>query len=383
MKKRLHAFLCALALVSVLTLPAWGSSNSSTVYLLAVGDKFYDAYQPAVINGVIYVPYTIFDRSATGVDLGVYYGITPEQGTILTLYSLSGMLTFRVQMGVCEDNQGNPMNFHAIPRYGIPYVPAAAVCGFFGLQYSFLPTSDRGTLIRITSPTSPGMDDGFFLKSAQGAMAYRYNQIIQSQTPQPTPSPAPSTPPPVTSRPPATSNGDTRIYLALDASQASGDWTALFPDGTYALFLFTPDSLAGQASLVRKAVAAGHSVGLLVDPSLDVQSALEELERGNSLLSHIARVKTRIYALSEAVPASQRSDAFRLREDPLSTEGWTRWQANWHTAPNPANVPGMLSGGPSVVRMDLSATQSSHIYRVVSSLQSGGFDLRRPLETEL
>ncbi len=374
-KKRITALLCSLALVFTLTLPAWGAPGS-TVYLLAVGDKFYDAYRPVAINGVIYVPYTIFDRTATGVDLGVYYGITPERGTILTLYSLSGMLTFSMQMGTCEDNLGNPMNFHALPRNGIPYIPAAAVCGFFGLQYSFLPTSDRGTLIRITNPASPGLADGSFLQTAQGAMAYRYNQIIQSQTPQPTPTPSP-TPPPAASRPPApgSNNGNTRVYLALDASQGTADWTGLFPSGCYALFLFTPDSLAEQAPLIRKAVAAGHSVGLLADPSLDSQGVLEELELGNELLSHIARIKTRFYAFPEGSTPSQ--------TDILSAAGWIRWEANWHTASNPANVQGMLSGGPSVVRMDLSGTQVSHIYRVVSTLQNSGYDLRRPLETEL
>lgn len=376
MKKRISALLCSLALVCALILPVWGSSGS-TVYLLAVGDKFYDAYRPVAVNGVVYVPYTIFDRTATGVDLGVYYGITPERGTILTLYSLSGMLTFTMQMGTCEDNLGNSMSFHARWRNAIPYVPAAAVCSFFGLQYSFLPTTDRGTLIRITNPNSPGLADGFFLQSAQGAMAYRYNQIIQSQNPQPTPTPAPTpTPPPATSRPPTGSNnGDTRVYFALDASQAQGDWTGLFSSGAYALFLFTPDSLPEQASLVRKAVAAGHSVGLLADPTLDSQGVLEELERGNELLSHIARIKTRFYAFPEGPIFSQ--------TDVLSAEGWIRWQANWHTAPNPANVQGMLNGGPSLIRMDLSETLPTHIYRVVSTLQNGGYDLRRPLETEL
>lgn len=382
MKKRLTALLCSLALVCALALPALGSSGS-TVYLLAVGDKFYDAYRPVAVNGVIYVPYTIFDRTATGVDLGVYYGITPERGTILTLYSLSGMLTFSMQMGTCEDNLGNSMNFHALPRNGIPYVPAAAVCNFFGLQYSFLPTSDRGTLIRITNPTSPGLSDGSFLQTAQGAMAYRYNQIIQSQTPQPTPTPvSTTTPQPTPSRPPDVNNNSTRVYFALDASQADGDWTELFPSGCYALFLFTPGSLAGQAALIRKAVAAGHGVGLLADPTLEPQEMLEQLREGNALLSHIARVNTRIYAFSGG-SSTVRTDTLLSRTDALNREGWIRWEANWHTAPNPGNVQGMLNGGPSVVRMDLSGTNISRVYRVVSTLQSSGYDLRRPLETEL
>ena len=45
---------------------------------------------PVAVNGVIYVPYSLFDKSATGVDLGVYYGLAPDRGPILSLYSLSG-----------------------------------------------------------------------------------------------------------------------------------------------------------------------------------------------------------------------------------------------------------------------------------------------------
>lgn len=379
MKKRIATLLCSLALVCALALPVLGSSGS-TVYLLAIGDKFYDSYRPVSINGAIYVPYTIFDRNTTKVDLGVYYGITPERGTILSLYSLSGILTFYIQMGVCEDNQGNAMDFHAYSRNGIPYVPAAAVCNFFGLKYSVLPTSDRGTLIRITNPASQAMDDWFFVRTAQDAMAYRYNQIIQEQTPSPTSTPPPQ---PTSSRAPdATHNGNTKVFFALDASQATGDWTGLFPSGCYALFLFTPDSLAGQAPLVRKAVAAGHSVGLLADPTLEPREMLEQLEEGNALLSHIARIKTRIYAFS-GDSSAVRADTLLSRTDALNEKGWVRWESNWRTAANPANVQRMLSGGPSVVRMDLSRTNISQVYRVVSTLQNGGYDLRRPLETEL
>ena len=116
MKKRILALLCALVLLLGGLLPAWASQSNTTVYLLAANDKFYDGYPPVAVNGTIYVPYTIFDKDATGVDLGVYYGLKQEQGTILSLYSINGNLTFRVIMGLCEDGQGNPMNFRALPR---------------------------------------------------------------------------------------------------------------------------------------------------------------------------------------------------------------------------------------------------------------------------
>lgn len=374
--RRLPAFLCALALVCALALPALGSS-STPVYLLAANDKFCDlGVLPEAINGVIYVPYSTFDRNLTGVDLGVYYGITPERGTILTLYSLSGMLTFTMQMGLCEDNQGNVMEFHAWTRHGIPYVPAAAVCNYFGLQYSFLPTTDRGTCIRITNPSSPHMDDGTFLSSARQAMTTRYNQVLQSQAPQPSTPAATATPaPPVVSRPPVGSNGDIQVYFSIDASQTGSDLTSLFPSGVYALFLFTPESLPARASQVRKAVAAGHSVGLLLDSSLEPEAALAQLEEGNRLLSHIARLKTHIVAGTGNFSGP-------LRES-LEGAGWAIWTPSFQAAASPATIQTALGTRPTTVRMDLTATPLSSVNRVVSLLQSSGYNLRRPLETDL
>ena len=379
-KNRLSALLCTLAVLCALAVPAAGSSGNTPVYLLATNDKFCDlpgGALPLAVGGTIYIPYSTFDRNLTGVDLGVYYGITPERGTILTLYALSGMLTFTMNdNGRCEDNLGNAMSFHAVTRNGIPYVPAAAVCGFFGLQYSFLPTTDRGTCIRITNLSSPHMDDGTFLTSARSAMTTRYNQILQSLAPQPSAPAATSTPaPPVSSRPPAGSNGDVRLYLSINASQADTDLTSLFPSGVYALFLFTPDSLPARASQVRKAVAAGHSVGLLLDSSLEPEAALAQLEEGNRLLSHIARVKTRIVSGSEGLNSALR--------DRLEAEGWALWSPSFRAAASPSTIQTVLGARTATIRMDLTATPLSSVGRVVSVLRNSGYDLRRPLESEL
>lgn len=378
-KRRFPALLCALALVCTLAATAMGAP-STPIYLLAANDKFCDlpgGALPIAVNGIIYIPYSTFDRNLTGVDLGVYYGITPEQGTVLTLYSLNrGTLTFTINTSQCVDDQGNVMNFYAVPRGGIPYVPAAAVCNFFNLQYSFLPTTDRGTAIRITNLSSPHMDDSTFLSSARGAMTTRYNQVLQSLAPDPTPTPAPVVPTsPVVSRPPTSSNEDIRIYFSLDASLLEEDLTSLFPSGVYVLFLFTPDSLPERASQIRRAVAAGHSVGLLLDGSLSTPEALEQLEKGNELLSHIARIKTRIVAGTGSVGGP-------LREE-LEREGWVFWTASLRSATDPSTIQSVLGNRPTTVRLDLSATSLSSVNRVVSLLRSEGYDIRRPLETDL
>ena len=97
MKKRPAAFFCALALLLALVLPALGVNDLPTVYLLATNDKFCDLpgdVRPVAVDGTVYIPYSIFDKDITGVDLGVYYGIDQAGDTILNLYSLNGMLTF-------------------------------------------------------------------------------------------------------------------------------------------------------------------------------------------------------------------------------------------------------------------------------------------------
>lgn len=373
MKKRLAALLCAVVLLCAAALPR-AEAAASTVYLLATNDKMCDlpgGLLPVAVSGTIYVPYLVFDKATTGVDLGVYYGLTQERGTILTLYSLSGYLTFTVNMGICVDNQDTQMDFRAVIRNGVVYVPAAAVCNFFGLTYSFLPTTDRGTLIRITSSSST-LSDSVFLSSASGGMNHRYNNIINGQEPMATPTvntPAPTVPPQPsgTPAPGSTTKEDVHVYLAVDASQAGEGLLSLFPSSTHALFLFTPDSLAPQSALIRQAVAAGHSVGLIVDGS--AEDALEQLERGNELLTHIARIRTRIVSAPERLTAS------------LTGAGWSCWTPNV-TGSTSADLLRGLESKKSVGRVTLPAN-TSVVSRVLSQLRADRYTLRQPLETNL
>lgn len=374
MKKRLVALLCALALVAGVTAVSLAASTNAPVYLLAINDKMADlpgGVRPLSINGVIYVPYTAFDRAATGADLGVYYGIDRTQDTTLTLYSVNSMLVFRVYQGICEDGQGNRMNFRHIRRYGIIYVPAAPVCTFFGLTCSVLPTKDRGTLVRITNGSST-MTDAVFLDLARQRMLERYNNIVPSATPQPTPTPAPTKAPrPVVPTPaPTPAPGEKEkvpVYLAVDtAGSDSGGWTE-FAGSVPLLILFAPGELAGESDRVRKAVAGGFTIGLKVEGT--IEEALEQLERGNELLGHIARVRTHIVSAPEELI------------DGLAQEGWRCWQSNVWGA-TAASVLANLESMRVPARLTLSAGASAEqvIRRLV---RNEGYILSRPLETDL
>lgn len=369
-KKKLTALVCALVLLLAMAVPVMGTNEVPTVYLLATNDKFCDlpgGALPTVVNGVVYVPYSVFDKSATGVDLGVYYGIGLGQtrGTSITLYSRSSSrLIFEVSMGTCQDENGNAMPFRATIQNAVPYVPAAAVCSFFGLQYSFLPTNNRGTLIRISNDAVT-MTDSQFLSTGAQAMTLRYNNVLKNMNlPIPT---ASATPAPASSASPGGEKSDVRVYLAVDASRTDENILPLFPEGVQALFLFSPDALASQSALVRKAVAAGHSVGFTVSGT--AAEAEEQLERGNQLLGHIARIRTRIvYAPEE------------LRES-LSTQGWLCWRPNVNESASYA-ILSLVDKARSEVRVQLPESLSA-IGRVLPQLREEGYDLRVPIETDL
>lgn len=371
MKKKFLALLTALSLLTgilVLSLPSLAATP--TVYILAVNDKFADLpILPEAVSGVIYIPYTTFDKESTDEDLGVYYGIRQDQdrGTVLSLYSLTGTLTFAVNQSSCTDGDGNKMNFRAVMRNGAIYVPASAVCTFFGLQYSHIPTPDRGTLIRVCS-SAANLNDTVFTSAGSSGMLTRYNNILQSMeptTPPPTPTPSASRPTPTP--PPEGNKSDVRVYLAVEASGAAGDLVDLFPTGVRALFLFTPDSLADQSALVRKAVAAGHSIGLQVSGT--AEEALAQLEEGNRLLSHIARIRTRIVSAPGALTVA------------LAAEGWLCWQPTVTGTTAPALLAN-LSVRQWEGRLTL-PNDRAFINRVVSRIRADGYTLRQPLETDL
>jgi len=399
-KQRILALLCAAAVLAGLVLPRQPARAASapTVYLLAANDKWCDlpgGLQPVQVNGVIYIPYMTFDKALAGVDLGISYSLNMDQDPRLVLSFSDLSLTFKVKMGICQDRDGNIMGFQAVMRNGAVYIPASAVCNYFGLSYSYLPTADRGTLIRVKNG-SAYLNDSTFLNSTTLGMTYRYNNIIKDLEPAPTPTPSPTAPPtqapvptpsptatarPSVSAPPSTSSpqptesqapeeptdrSDVALYLSVDASQADGDILDLFQEEV--LFLFSPDALADQAGLVRAAAAKGHGLGLLVEAD-SLEDALAQLEKGNDLLTHIARQRTRIVSAPEA-----------LREG-LADQGWACWSPDV-TGTGAGAVLRALEGREGSARVALSASPTT-IAQVLRQVRQDGYDLHQGLETDL
>ena len=88
--KTIVSFLCAAALA--LTLLVMPSSASGGLFFLSLNDTLpAQSVQmtPVQYSGWVYVPVNVFNSQSTGVNFGLYYGLT-ENNTKLVLYNLSG-----------------------------------------------------------------------------------------------------------------------------------------------------------------------------------------------------------------------------------------------------------------------------------------------------
>ena len=317
--------LCAAALLLSLLLAGTAKADEITIYLMAENDQMLDlplSAMPAWINGDIYVPYTAFDWTVTGVNLGVSYGQErTETEYKFTLYSLNGMLVFDLNAGTCTDGfSGEAKDMRAALRNGRVFVPLAGVCSFFGLNYTYTPTN-YGTLIRITNGQER-LDTQQFVTSASGlSKPTRYNKHLQelNQGTQPTPSPSP-TPSGGGTAEPGQEDG-LPVYLSFQCTGGGAldsILDTLEARGIRALFLFTPDALAAAEGQLRRLVGSGHAVGLSV-PGQSLDGARAALEEGAGLLEQLVRARPHTVYLEGA--ASGVADA-------LEREGWACWSAN-------------------------------------------------------
>lgn len=401
MKKRMLLFLCAL----LLCLPVFGvlaaGTDTSNIYHLAINDHFFDselnsATMPIKVNGVIYVPYTVFDRDLAQANFRISYGQKREGGEYtLTLYSTSGALIFDLIRGTTTDVYGNSVGMRAVLNNGRPYVPIQAVCNYFNtlagttlVQYVYTDT-EYGALIRLRNEEA-ALSDFMFRQSALSAMQSRLNRYLQGQNPQPTtavqPTASPTTPA-VTPRPddedPDPTEPDTQVYLAIRCDTGEGLMQildTLDQEGVVALFIFSPQQLEWQAEQVRQVVGRGHSLGLLVSDT-DLSQALDHLEEGNRLLEQIAWTRSRVALVDSA-------DSQVIQG--LEEAGWHCWQGNVDgtvgtTGTGRANqIYAAVEDQSREARITMDDTNISAaaLERLLSRLQEEGYTLRAAVETE-
>lgn len=394
MRRRTWAACLLAAVLLVLVIPL-ADASEPTVYQLALNDTFMDedalvtSNMPVSVRGTIYVPYSTFDRYATGVDLGVSYTENWDNGEhTLTLFTLNGLLCFNLTQGTCIDQNEEPQNMSAVMRNNKVYVPAYSVCQFFGLQYSYIPTRTAGVLIRIKNQNAV-LNDVKFQQSSASFMQNRYNKYILSLTPSATPSI--TTPrPPVTPTPTATATqpvtepeeGKTvRLAVSCTTGEAGADiLETLSGRGVQALVLFRPAELEARADLVLQALAEGHTVGLLVDGS-DAQDALEELEAGNALLARLAWTQTHIACVENGTDETLET---------LRQAGWRLWEGEVDGRSGSGELPiasilNQVGRQRTSARVDLddSAATGNSVGQLISRLLNEKHTLAAVLESDL
>ena len=312
--KSAASLLCAMALLlGLLVVP---SSAAEDLFFLSLNDTLAPQSTqttPIQQGGWIYVPANAFSSAVTGVNFGIYYGLTNNNDT-LVFYNLSGKtMTFDLINGTATALGGEtPVPGKVVRQNGLYYVPAYAICRYFGLSYSFYST-EYGPLLRIKDGNAM-LSDSLFMSSAASIMRSRVNSYNQSQSPNgggssstgggtitipsgpdtPETSVDPNTPItpeiPEDSAPAPTfslymgvrADGETDITATLDALSSVGTGGVIF---------FPADQAAQCADQIRQAAGRGHKVGLI--PAGDTaEERLESVENGSRQLAAILRQET-------------------------------------------------------------------------------------------
>lgn len=385
-KRRLLGALLTVVLCLGLLAPI--PVSAADLYFTSINDNLQPLTadtMPVWSGGSLYVPYSVFDANSTGVKLGLECSYERTSNTV-TLYNLRKMLVFDLNAGVSRNElTGETFSARAIIRNGRPYLPLYLVCDFFGLTYSYN-TISQGYLVRIKS-SSVVLSDEMFIDAAGDFINRRLREYYQSLNPSTDSgsgnnSSITVTPTPTPDDTEEESSASVRTYLAFRCEDEAGTAAVLdaLNDGTYALFLLTPQLMEEHTDLVRRILGSGHSIGILAQGD-SLSKTRDLLDRGNAVLEQQLHLRTTI----ACVPDSQRSA--------LEAEDWVCW--NETLSLNPSDTVGANTFASSTLRRlkgrsyrtYLTLPANENAARVLSSLlrqlESSDFVVSVPTETRL
>ena len=243
------------------------------------------------------------------------------------------------------------------------------MCSFLGLTYSYL-TVPQGILVRIKS-SSNSLSDADLIDTGKDTLNNRlweYNNQNSAYTP-----PATDSPP----LPPENNSPETiPLYLGVRCERG-GSAAALVnsfdAQSVRGLFFFSPEQLEAQDDLVRRLLATGHSVGLLLNGGT-LDESREQLARGEGILREMACVRPSALLC----PEDQRK--------PLEEEGWVCWRETASVRPGvSAQEQARSLRNQELVRLTLDdSTETASIAgSLLYQLKNRQFDIRIPMETRL
>lgn len=385
--KRSTALVLVLTMLVTLLNTAQAAGN---IYLTAVNENLLELTSdtmPTWSGGVLYVPYTVFDGSYTGINLGISSSYSRDEGTV-TLYTLQQMVVFDLNRGTCYNPlTEQTLSGKAILRNGRPYVPVAAVCSYFGLTYSIIDI-DEGYIVRIKS-SGVVLSDYSFVDSAQNSIRNRIRDYNQANQSQPTPGVLPPTYNPEEPDTDITVPDDpvdadvipTYLAFACEDSQGLSEiLDTLDSRNQRAIFFFDAQGLEREDDLIFRILGSGYSIGLIAQ-GRSTSATNRLLEEANQTLSQVAYTRTSVVL----VPENQREE--------LEAEGWICWNETASAVPTQGvgtntyanQVLKRISGNYARVYLTLDA--SSETARVLPTLlrrlSEEGYGVSVPLETRL
>lgn len=328
-KRRVIITILTAALCLGLFLPQ--PAQAADLYFTSLNDRATSLStdtMPFWSGGILYVPYSVFDKNLNeiSVDLGLTASYGRNSNTV-TIYSTRQMLVFDLTAGNSRDElSGEVFSSRAIMRNGRPFVPLAAVCTFFGLQYSYnsVPYIPQAYLVRIKNADAV-LDDATFIDAAKNLLNTRLRAYTQSLNPgESTDSDTSDSNPNSTQTVQPVSAANIPTYFAIlcdSAENLPAALSALDTAQRYAVFFLTPQLLEEQGELVRQILGSGHSVGILAQGG-DADETRALLEQGGAALEEQVFSRTTL----AYVPAEQREE--------LSQEGWVCWNETLYLSPS-------------------------------------------------
>lgn len=272
--RRLAALLLILCLAFCL-LPTMSAASGISVCFIAANDNLLElSYQPYWQGSTIYVPYTVF------VNFKIYNSFHQSSNTA-SLYSSTKQLYFNLDSGETYDGNGTYYNVTPISRGGQVYVPLDFICGQYGLNWSYINSSNSFIDVCRISDANVILSNDQFLTAAKPLMETRYNAYVSSNGGSVDWGGGGG----------SSSENDSIVYLSFVGLPSGTLLESLASYGVKATFFLTAAEIRESPATVRQIVGQGHNVGALC--SADPAAEHAEI---SSLLYDAAHVKTLLVA---------------------------------------------------------------------------------------
>lgn len=364
-KSKITALILLLIVVSALfAMPA----DAAEVFFTVINDKEPEALNsltmPVKINGVVYVPYTIFlEKDLLGTN-----GFSSNRTAVIWRDRI--YLEFNTLKNTTYDQDKNEKSYKAVYRNSAIYVPVANVCDFFGLTWSEIEIPDLGTVIRIKNEYV--LEDNIYINAASGYMQQELAKYLKSSEMQGTPSPQVSGTP--------YDKRDVDVFISIygyDSDRVDEILWKLDMKNIKGCFFVTASDIKENRDQIQRILGTGHHIGLYLGEDI----AGEYIE-ASEYLRGATESKTILVALKGAM-----TDETKALADEMGLVIWFDDSCEKYSAENGfkiSKLQNILRKSENRVDLILKADEevTSGLDSILNELAEGGFRVKRVRETE-